>query len=221
MAALLFGSISSIADTSELQRDAFNEAFQAHDLTWHWDQEQYRSLLTSNGGQQRISDYAAGLGEEIAAADIHATKSRLFQQKLQTAELTPRTGIANTVRDAHEQGWKVALVTTTSADNIAALLNRLAPALPAAAFDLVVDASAVSNGKPYPDVYTYALSRLNEQPESCVAIEDNVGGVNAAEAAHVTCVAFPNVNTAGHDFGAANVIDTPSFTRLRALVSRA
>jgi hypothetical protein len=34
MSAILFGSISTLADTSELQRRAFNEAFSAHGLDW-------------------------------------------------------------------------------------------------------------------------------------------------------------------------------------------
>ena len=36
MSAILFGSISTLADTSELQRRAFNEAFEAHGLDWNW-----------------------------------------------------------------------------------------------------------------------------------------------------------------------------------------
>ena len=36
MSAILFGSISTIADTSELQRQAFNQAFKAHGLDWDW-----------------------------------------------------------------------------------------------------------------------------------------------------------------------------------------
>ena len=41
MAAILFGSISSIASTSELQRQAFNDAFTQHGLSWQWDQDEY------------------------------------------------------------------------------------------------------------------------------------------------------------------------------------
>jgi hypothetical protein len=34
---ILFGSISTVADTSELQREAFNAAFAEHGLDWRWD----------------------------------------------------------------------------------------------------------------------------------------------------------------------------------------
>lgn len=41
LSALLFGSISTIADTSERQRHAFNEAFAEHGLDWQWDRDEY------------------------------------------------------------------------------------------------------------------------------------------------------------------------------------
>lgn len=50
MTALLFGSIGTIADTSELQREAFNAAFLRHGLDWSWDRATYRALLTTAGG---------------------------------------------------------------------------------------------------------------------------------------------------------------------------
>ena len=42
MTAILFGSISTLADTSEIQRDSFNQAFAEHGLDWTWDQRGVR-----------------------------------------------------------------------------------------------------------------------------------------------------------------------------------
>lgn len=50
MSAVLFGSISTIADTSELQRQAFNQAFRIHGLDWDWNREDYRGMLAASGG---------------------------------------------------------------------------------------------------------------------------------------------------------------------------
>ena len=44
--SLLFGSIGTIIETSELQRESFNEAFKEAGLDWYWDQEDYRLLLS-------------------------------------------------------------------------------------------------------------------------------------------------------------------------------
>lgn len=76
MPAILFGSISTIADTSELQRHAFNDAFAAHALGWHWDREDYVAMLGESGGQNRVAAYAASLGQEVDASAIHETSPR-------------------------------------------------------------------------------------------------------------------------------------------------
>ncbi|MCO7221778.1 HAD family phosphatase [Klenkia sp. PcliD-1-E] len=206
MPALLLGSISTVADTSELQRAAFNDAFTAHGLDWRWEQEEYRDLLRSNGGADRIADYARERGETVDAAAVHATKSELFQQALGRGGLTARPGVLDAVRATKEAGHPVALVTTTSPENVVALVAGV-EGLGLDDFDLVVDSSVVETSKPDPAPYEHALRTLGVQPAEAVAVEDNVGGVASATAAGVRVLAFPNTNTAGHDFGGAPVVD--------------
>ncbi len=55
----------------------------------------------------------------------------------------------------------------------------------------------VDETKPAPAAYVLALDWLSLTPADAVAIEDNVGGVRAARAAGLRCIAFPNANTAG------------------------
>jgi HAD superfamily hydrolase (TIGR01509 family) len=203
MTAVLFGSISTLADTSELQRRAFNEAFTAHGLDWNWSREDYRDMLSGNGGAARIGDYATSVGADVDAAAVHATKSETFQKLLSESGVTPRPGVADVVNAAKANGVKLGFVTTTSRANIDALLSALAPHLGAEPFDLVVDSDAVGEPKPDGACYTWALDQLGEDPLAAVAIEDNVGGVQAAAAAGIACIAFPNENTEGADFGAA------------------
>jgi hypothetical protein len=75
MSAILFGSISTIADTSELQRQAFNQAFKAHGLDWDWSRAEYLTMLENSGGQNRIADYANSIGQTVDAKAIHRSKS--------------------------------------------------------------------------------------------------------------------------------------------------
>lgn len=199
--AILFGSISTLADTSELQRRAFNEAFAAHGMDWEWSRDDYTAMLGSNGGAQRIAEYASSHGDDVDPAEVHATKSAIFRELLAGQEVTLRPGVADTMARAKQDGGKLGLVTTTSAANVTALLKALS--LTADAFDVVVDGSSVDEPKPAPAAYLFALKELGEDAGSAVAIEDNVGGVTAAVEAGITCIAFPNENTASDDFGAA------------------
>ncbi len=203
MSAILFGSISTLVDTSELQRRAFNEAFEANGLDWQWSQPDYISMLESSGGVQRIADYAESRGDDVDAETVHATKSQIFQELLATAGIKARPGVAATVEEARRRNIKLGFVTTTSAENISALLEALSPDIGADMFDLIVDRDSVDDPKPDPAAYLFALTQLGETPDAAVAIEDNIGGVAAASAAGVTCIAFPNENTVDGDFAAA------------------
>jgi len=56
--ALLFGSIGTIIETSEIQRQSFNDTFKELDLDWYWDEQDYKNLLKKSGGVKRIEDFA-------------------------------------------------------------------------------------------------------------------------------------------------------------------
>ena len=220
MSAILFGSISTVADTSELQRQAFNQAFAAHGLDWHWGQDEYRELLAQSGGRERIIEYARTRNEQVDADAVHATKSDRFQADLATAHITPRPGVVDTIKAAKSNGWKVGFVTTTSIDNVSSLLTALAPDLDRQDFDLVIDASQVQAPKPDKAAYEFALSELQETAENCIAIEDNVDGVKSAVAAGVKCVAFPNENTSTNSItGAERRVDHLDPAELLQLVA--
>ena len=218
MPAILFGSISTVADTSELQRAAFNRAFRAHGLAWQWDRDDYRATLDTSGGQARIAEHAASRGETVDAKAVHETKSKIFQESLATSDLSPRPGVVDTIRGAKGDGVTVGLVTTTARENVAALIEALAPDVSLDDFDVVVDVTSVDEPKPDPAAYAFALDRLGEQAGDCVAIEDNVDGVRAATAAGVVCVAFPNENTAGHDFPTSHHVERLDLDHLRQLI---
>jgi HAD superfamily hydrolase (TIGR01509 family) len=220
MSAILFGSISTLVDSSELQRRAFNESFEAHGLDWQWSQPDYAAMLDSNGGAQRIADYAEARGDAVDADAVHATKSQIFQELLATSGLKARPGVIATVNEAKRRDVKLGFVTTTSQENISALLEALSPDIDVDTFDVIVDRDSVATPKPDAAAYVFALEELGENADSAVAIEDNVGGVAAASAAGVRCIAFPNENTADGDFAAAaDTVDSLNAEQLVGLVA--
>jgi HAD superfamily hydrolase (TIGR01509 family) len=220
MPAVLFGSISTIADTSELQRDAFNRAFEAHGLDWRWDRAEYLGLLEHSGGADRIDEYARTAGDAVDAQAVHHTKSELFQKSLAESRLSARPGVVETVRAAKDNGFKVAFVTTTSRENISALMEAVRDDIVSSDFDFIADASSVDQPKPDGSAYSLALESLGQKPEECVAVEDNLGGVEAAKAAGLRCIAFPNENTSDHDFAEADRrVDRIGFSEVQDLAA--
>jgi HAD superfamily hydrolase (TIGR01509 family) len=218
MAAVLFGSIGTVAETSELQRAAFNEAFQQHGLDWNWSQDEYKELLEKSGGEDRIAEFARSRGEDVDAAAVYETKSEIFRKKLGEEAPGPRQGVAEVIAMARESGMQTGLVTTTSRANVEALGPAIEPSLDLNHFDLVVDKSDVEKPKPDGAAYTYALEKLGLRPDEAVAIENNLDGVAAAKAAGIAVVAFPGEDNADHDFDAADErAEHLNFERLREL----
>ena len=205
MKALLLGSIGTLADTSELQRQAFNDAFREHGLDWHWERDEYRYMLRTSGGTRRIAAQAEAEDAIVDADAVHATKSRRFQELLSDGAAEPRPGVPDLIARARAEGVKLGFVTTTSAENVSTLLSGLD--IDRGAFDVVVTRGDVAAPKPAPDCYLHAADRLGIATGDCLAVEDNVDGARAAMAAGMTCLAWPNGNTQGHDFGAARPVE--------------
>ena len=59
-------------------------------------------------------------------------------------------------------------------------------------FSAVVSSDEVAVGKPAPDVYRLAASRLGVAPAACLVVEDSLNGVLAGRAAGMTVVLVPN-----------------------------
>ena len=188
MPALLLGSIGVLAETSDLQRQSFNDAFAEAGLDWSWSREAYAEMLKESGGRDRIATEAERRGETVDADALHARKSALFQQRL--SEGVPlRDGVAETMEAARARGWQVAMVSGTSPENVDAILA--ATNLTRDSFDLVTDGSEELPRKPDPAIYYLALERLGVAPDAALAVEDNPDGLTAAQAAGIDCIAYP------------------------------
>ena len=201
MTALLFGSISSVADTSELQRESFNEAFAEHGLDWHWDRDDYRSL-SGRPAARPASPTRRTPAARTSTPPPCTPPSRASSRRSCARRLRHLAPVCSTrCGRPRASGWKTGFVTTTSRDNVLALLDALAARRPPRGLRRRSSPSdQVDTPKPDPAAYAFALTTLGEDAGAAVAIEDNADGVRAAAAAGVTCVAFPNENTAGGEF---------------------
>lgn len=198
--AILFGSIGVLAETSELQRQAFNTAFQEAGLDWNWDAQEYVGMLGKSGGKDRIQRYSEARGQDVDAGALHAAKSELYQRALSRG-VPARQGAASVVRDALGLSIPLGFVTTTDRANVDAVLAALSQnEIHQDVFDIVTDRSMVSRGKPDPEVYDLALRRLGLRPEDAVAVEDSPQSCEAALAAGIPTIAFPGLAHTGREF---------------------
>lgn len=198
MKAVFFGSIGSVVETSELQRKSFNDAFAEAGLNWYWDQKSYRQMLTTSGGQKRISDFAAMRNETVDASALHARKSVFFQAALEHDELPLRPGVAATVALAKDASFSLGFVTSTERETVEIIAQSVTKAT-STPFDVVTWRSDERPGKPEPAVYNKALAQLRLTADDVIAIEDNRDGVLSSKAAGLFTIGFPGENTSQED----------------------
>jgi phosphoglycolate phosphatase-like HAD superfamily hydrolase len=78
MDALLFGSIGTLVETSELQRESFNLAFKQFGLDWYWNTATYCKLITEPGEKKRIKQYSDNKLQDLEINEIHKLKEEFF-----------------------------------------------------------------------------------------------------------------------------------------------
>ena len=188
--AVFFGAIGTIADTSDMQRRAFNDAFAHAGLDWNWTPEMYRPMLATVGGVARISQFAARAGIDVDVAALHAEKSRIYQHMLRREGVALRPGVAALIAHTRDTGGTLAWVTTTARANIDAIIDASGDALSADMFDLITDRAMVSAAKPDPEVYYTALTHLGLSETDVLVIEDTPESAWAAHSAGLSVVAF-------------------------------
>ncbi|MGH8299566.1 MAG: HAD-IA family hydrolase [Steroidobacteraceae bacterium] len=212
--ALIFDVDGTLADTEEAHRQAFNDAFSAHGLEFSWSRELYRELLQVTGGKERLAAFFAGI--RLAESErgrlhgliprLHATKTSFYRERIDSGTVPLRPGVRRLMSEAHAAGVRLAIASTTSPDNVSALLEGALGYDALDGFSVIATGDVVPRKKPAPDVYLLALSQLGVAARCAVAFEDSAIGVAAAKAAGLLTVATPSDWTRSQDFAAADLV---------------
>ncbi len=208
---LLLDFDGTIAETERFgQRVAYNQAFTELGLDWHWDETLYGELLSVAGGKERLRYYLERyrpelLDDAIASGlivEIHRAKIRHFAKIAPTIPLRP--GLLRLVTEAHAAGIVIAIATTASKPGVEALLSQSRPL--ASMIELIAGNESVQRKKPAPDVYNWALDRLELGAADCIAIEDSNVGLRASLAAGLPTIVTLSDYTQLDDFTGANAV---------------
>ena len=200
MKAILFGSIGTLIETSDLQREAFNQAFKEAGLDWYWDQEDYTKLLKKSGGTKRIEDFAEKNNTNVDAKKIRERKTQIYNDKINSSLISPRDGVLDVLEYALKNKIKIGFVTSTTLDNIEAVFKTLNNQIKKNYFDFIGNNKLIKEAKPAPDIYIKALNSLELNSSECIAIEDTVESALSADRAKIKCIAFPGLFHIDDDF---------------------
>lgn len=124
-----------------------------------------------------------GVSEAEAAALEHEKESAY--RAAYGPALSPLAGLVAFLDRLEAAGVRLAIASAAPVENRAFVLDGLALA---ARFPVLSGPDAGVRGKPHPDLFLRAAERLVLPPESCLAFEDAVNGVQSARAAGMEVV---------------------------------
>jgi HAD superfamily hydrolase (TIGR01509 family) len=213
--ALLFDVDGTLSDTErDGHRVAFNRAFDEYSIGWHWSVETYGELLAVTGGKERMKFYCEKylandeipVGIDQLIPELHQAKTRHYTQLLSTGAIPLRPGVERLIREALDTGYRLAITTTTTPENVTALLTHTLGEDSIGWFEVIAAGDIVPAKKPAPDIYDYALKAMDLDPRECIAFEDSGNGIKSSIGANIKTIITVNDYTDKHDFTDACIV---------------
>ena len=211
--AILFGSIGTIVETSNIQRNCFNLAFKISGLKWHWSKVLYQSMLKKSGGEKRVKKFSLEKKTLVNAKKIRNLKTLIFNNFLKKNKLKPRAGVIDVIKYCKKNKIKIGFVTSTTKNNVDAVFISLNKYIKKRDFDYIGHDKIIKNFNNKTDIYLDCLKKLKLSNKNCLAIEDTEISLKYAKKAKLKCIAFPG------DFHRAGKYKD-SFIKVRRLNSK-
>jgi beta-phosphoglucomutase-like phosphatase (HAD superfamily) len=110
------------------------------------------------------------------------------------------------LKEAREQGVRLAIATTTTPSNVTTLLEQTLGSDSPSWFEVIAAGDMVPAKKPAPDIYQYALQEMNLEAQDCLAFEDSHHGLTSASQIGLKTVVTVNDYMKDQDFTGAILV---------------
>ena len=149
--------------------------------------EQTRSLV----GNALVSSMRTILGwagrDDLDPVEYAVRLNEYALEDMRERGVTFRPGASELLEEARQAGIPCALVSMS----YLSVLTNITTTLPTGSFVEIISGDHITHGKPHPEPYLTAASRLGVEPAHCLALEDSLPGTESAERAGVPTLGIP------------------------------
>jgi beta-phosphoglucomutase len=180
--AVLWDLDGTLADSRDQHWRAWRDAMAAVNRTLTAEQ------FAATFGQRNDRFLRVWLGNDLSEAQLARfgdEKEARYRTLIEAEGLEPLPGAAPWVRRLNAAGWRQAVASSAPRQNIGIMLRAIGLD---DLLDVFVGAEDVSNGKPDPEIFLTAASRLAVAPSRCIVVEDAAVGIEAAKRAGMAAI---------------------------------
>lgn len=179
-----------------------------HEKSWEWMSMEY-GLPLPDGHFRRgfgmkneriIPEVLGWASERDQVADLASKKERRYRELVVEEGLQPLPGVAEWIVKLHDAGVPISIASSTDRANIDCVLEQIGLGK---YFNAIVSGDEVEHGKPAPDIFLKAASKLGGLP--ALVFEDALVGIEAAHRANMAVVAVTTTHPV-HELTAANFV---------------
>jgi HAD superfamily hydrolase (TIGR01509 family) len=182
---IIFDCDGVLVDSEPLANQSFSAALKPHGLDWSVEETMRRLMGRSLKSCVEICE--AELGRKLPDDFVERMQAVTYQS-FRDAPLQPVPGVKEAVLALQAAGLATCVASSGSPEKMRFTLGLTG------LWDLfdgrIFSASQVRRGKPFPDLFLYAVIAMNEQPFDCVVVEDSVPGIQAARSAGMRALAY-------------------------------
>ena len=169
-------------------------------------------------GQRNDSILPRWLGADATADRIQRVgdaKEELYRRLVRQGGLAPLPGASEWVRRLQQGNWRQAIASSAPRANLDVVLEVIGLA---GCFQAFASAEDVTAGKPDPQVFLTAASRLETPASRCIVVEDAAAGVEAARRAGMRSIGVSRKGSLAADIAVSSLAELApdAFARLLA-----
>ncbi|WP_412497606.1 HAD family hydrolase [Vibrio furnissii] len=185
--AAIFDMDGLLLDTERVCIEIFEQACQAVGVPFLRDL--YLSVIGRNAAGIEAT-LRAGYGPDLDYMQLHNEWRTRYNAVVKHQAIPVKQGVIELLEWLKAEHIPTAVATSTQRD-VASIKLRLSGL--ERYFDAVATGCEVSQGKPHPEIYLLAASRLDVAPAQCLAFEDSNNGVRSAVAAKMIAYQIPDL----------------------------
>ncbi|MBX2962544.1 MAG: HAD family phosphatase [Cyclobacteriaceae bacterium] len=186
--AIIFDMDGVIVDTNPFHKETINQFCKKYgfELT----DEELRTKIYGRTNREWIPNLFGKLTDEQLEA--YAFEKEQMFRDVYAQHIKPVEGLIDFLDLLEQHAIPCSIATSAPRANVDFVLKGTGIGK---YFDIILDESMVTHGKPHPEIYIKSAKAINLPNEQCIVIEDSLSGIQAGKAAGSKVIGITTTHT--------------------------